>query len=81
MIGQRGWDIVLRSDQYALLCRRMSLVSEADQARAIGVSASYLNRLLAGERHLNRFFIAGALQVLGCGFEDLFATRVREEAA
>ncbi|MEU6034021.1 helix-turn-helix transcriptional regulator [Actinomadura sp. NPDC047616] len=81
MISEPGWDAVLRRDRYELCCKRAGLETEADQARAIGVSASYLNRLLSGERHLNRFFIAGALRTFGCAFEDLFEVRPRRQEA
>ncbi|WP_242882657.1 helix-turn-helix domain-containing protein [Actinomadura litoris] len=72
-----GWETALRRDRYRDYCARVQLTSEEAQARAIGVSASYLNRLLAGERYPNRFFIAGALVVLGCAFEELFEVHAR----
>jgi transcriptional regulator with XRE-family HTH domain len=78
MIGDSGWDLALRRDRYQDFCAQAKLATEADQARALGVSASYLNRLLAGRRHVNRRFIAGALLALGCPFEELFEVRKRD---
>jgi transcriptional regulator with XRE-family HTH domain len=73
--------IALRIDQYTEVAKVYGWKSNADAARALGVSESQISRIVAGKAYANDEFIAALLDVVPIvGFRRCFEiVRVPEE--
>jgi len=71
--------VALRLREFSKLCGRKGWTNQAQQARALRHSEAYISRLVREKTAPTAAFIAVALEVLECRFEEVF--EVTSEAA